>query len=81
MLHDFPILPSNYSADVSVITAYNTSHRNTTSNNLDQNIPSTSNNVQYSGHNSSSHSSLTENMVTLCVPTQIQSSTIDNTNV
>lgn len=77
-MYDFPIEPSSYSTDVSVITAQNTSrHANITSNNLVHNIPSTSNNVQYPGHDSS----LINTMLTLSVPTEILSSTMDNTNV
>ncbi|KAE9530469.1 hypothetical protein AGLY_010931 [Aphis glycines] len=77
IMYDFPIEPSSYSTDVSVITAQNTSHHaNITSNNLVHNIPSTSNNVQYPGHDSS----LINTMLTLSVPTEIRSSTMDNTN-
>lgn len=78
--YDFPILPSSYSSDVSVITAQSTSHENITSNNI--HIPSTSNNVQYT-ELSAVHHSLIENKVNLSGPTPIQSSlsTIDNINV
>lgn len=78
MMYDFPIVPSCYSNDVGVITAQNASHHA----NIVHNIPSTSNNVQYLGHELGHNASLIENnMVTLSVPTQIKSSTVDNTNV
>lgn len=77
-MYDFPNVPCSYSSDVSLITAQNTSHHaNINSNNLVHNIPNTSNNVQYPGHDSS----LMDIMLTLSVPTEIQSSTMNNTNV